>query len=82
MVKVSYSSFFFLLYLPFFFSSSIGHSLSNIIVSYLSFNSDFFIGVCSDLPLVRLVQESLFSFGKEKRQDVLVNNTRDGIILH
>ena len=51
--------------------------MSNIIVSYLNFNSDFFIGVCSDLPLVRLVQESLFSFGKEKRQDVLVNNTRD-----
>ena len=56
----------------------LGHSLSHVIVSYRYFNSEFYIeGVCSDIPLVRLVQKGLFNFGKEKRHDILVNNSRD-----
>lgn len=56
----------------------LGHSLSHKIVSYRYCSSEFYIeGVCSDLPLVRLVQKGLFNFGKEKRHDILVNNSRD-----
>ena len=48
----------------------------NCIIPY--FNSEIYIeGVRRDLPLVRLVQKSLFNFGKEKRHDILVNNSRE-----
>ena len=62
-------------FLVFYFSQKV---MLTDIVSYRYFNSEFYIeGVCSDIPLVRLVQKGLFNFGKEKRHDILVNNLRD-----